>query len=30
MVSRAFEKANFIVDTAENGMEEVTKLKESI
>jgi CheY-like chemotaxis protein len=30
MVSRAFEKANFIVDTAENGMEGVTKLKESI
>jgi CheY-like chemotaxis protein len=30
MVARAFEKANFIVDTAENGMEGVAKLKESI
>lgn len=30
MVSRAFEKANFIVDTAENGQEGVAKLKESI
>ena len=30
MVSRAFEKANFIVDTAVNGMEGVAKLKESI
>lgn len=30
MVSRAFEKANFIVDTAENGAEGVVKLKESI
>jgi CheY-like chemotaxis protein len=30
MVARAFEKANFIVDTAENGVEGVKKLKESI
>lgn len=30
MVSRAFEKANFIVDTAENGKEGVEKLKQSI
>lgn len=30
LVSRAFEKANFIVDTAENGVEGVAKLKESI
>jgi CheY-like chemotaxis protein len=30
LVSRAFEKANFIVDTAENGMEGVAKLKQSI
>mmetsp|Transcript_8910 Transcript_8910/g.13110 ORF Transcript_8910/g.13110 Transcript_8910/m.13110 type:complete len:1433 (-) Transcript_8910:115-4413(-) len=30
MVSRAFEKANFIVDTAENGMEGVAKMKEFI
>jgi CheY-like chemotaxis protein len=30
MVSRAFEKANFIVDTAANGEEGVAKLKESI
>mmetsp|Transcript_2311 Transcript_2311/g.5296 ORF Transcript_2311/g.5296 Transcript_2311/m.5296 type:complete len:1371 (+) Transcript_2311:222-4334(+) len=30
MVARAFEKANFVVDTAENGMEGVAKLKESI
>ena len=30
MVARAFERANFIVDTAENGMEGVAKLKESI
>jgi len=30
MVARAFEKANFIVDTAENGAEGVEKLKESI
>lgn len=30
MVARAFEKANFIVDTANNGMEGVAKLKESI
>jgi len=30
MVSRAFEKASFIVDTAENGVEGVQKLKESI
>lgn len=30
LVSRAFEKANFIVDTAENGVEGVHKMKESI
>lgn len=30
LVSRAFEKANFIVDTAENGVEGVAKLKQSI
>uniref|UniRef100_A0A7S1D001 Response regulatory domain-containing protein n=1 Tax=Cyclophora tenuis TaxID=216820 RepID=A0A7S1D001_CYCTE len=30
MVSRAFEKANFIVDTAENGVEGVMKLKKAI
>lgn len=30
MVARAFEKANFIVDTAENGVEGVNKMKESI
>jgi CheY-like chemotaxis protein len=30
MVARAFEKANFIVDTAENGVEGVKKLKASI
>jgi CheY-like chemotaxis protein len=30
LVSRAFEKANFIVDTAENGVEGFAKLKESI
>ena len=30
MVSRAFEKANFIVDTAENGLEGIEKLKTSI
>ena len=30
MIARAFEKANFIVDTAENGMEGVKKLKNSI
>lgn len=30
MVARAFEKANFIVDTAENGREGVEKLKTSI
>jgi CheY-like chemotaxis protein len=30
LVSRAFEKANFIVDTAENGVEGVAKLKKSI
>ena len=30
MVSRAFEKANFVVDTAANGEEGVAKLKESI
>lgn len=30
MVSRAFEKANFIVDTATNGAEGVEKLKKSI
>ena len=30
MIARAFEKANFIVDTAENGMEGVEKLKNSI
>ena len=30
MVSRAFEKANFIVDTAENGQEGVAKLKDSV
>jgi len=30
MVSRAFEKANFIVDTAENGVEGVMKMKQSI
>eukprot|EP00980_Cylindrotheca_fusiformis_P008223 scaffold1736_cov127-Cylindrotheca_fusiformis.AAC.37 len=30
LVSRAFEKANFIVDTASNGLEGVEKLKTSI
>ena len=30
MVARAFEKANFIVDTAENGVEGVRKLKKAI
>jgi CheY-like chemotaxis protein len=30
MVARAFEKANFIVDTAENGVEGVKKMKASI
>lgn len=30
LVSRAFEKANFIVDTASNGAEGVEKLKQSI
>ncbi|KAL3936085.1 MAG: hypothetical protein SGBAC_008518 [Bacillariaceae sp.] len=30
LVSRAFEKANFIVDTAANGLEGVTKLKTAI
>jgi len=30
LVARAFEKANFIVDTAENGEEGVRRLKESI
>lgn len=30
LVSRAFEKANFIVDTAANGSEGVEKMKESI
>jgi len=30
LVARAFEKANFIVDTAENGVEGVNKMKESI
>lgn len=30
MVARAFEKANFIVDTAENGREGVAKLKQSV
>lgn len=30
MVARAFENANFIVDTAENGVEGVEKLKKSI
>merc|ERR1719232_2444051 len=30
MVSRAFEKANFIVDTAEDGVKGVVKMKESI
>ena len=30
IVARAFEKANFIVDTAENGVEGVNKMKESI
>uniref|UniRef100_A0A6U5PP61 Response regulatory domain-containing protein n=1 Tax=Grammatophora oceanica TaxID=210454 RepID=A0A6U5PP61_9STRA len=30
MVARAFEKANFIVDTAENGVEGVKKLKHQI
>ena len=30
MVARAFEKANFIVDTAEDGVKGVVKMKESI
>ncbi|KAL7480991.1 hypothetical protein ACHAW6_006671 [Cyclotella cf. meneghiniana] len=30
LVARAFEKVNFIVDTAENGVEGVNKMKESI
>ena len=30
MVARAFEKANFIVDTAEDGVKGVNKMKESI
>ena len=30
LVARAFEKVNFIVDTAENGVEGVIKMKESI
>ncbi|KAL9189776.1 hypothetical protein ACHAXT_009451 [Thalassiosira profunda] len=30
MVARAFEKANFIVDTAEDGVQGVNKMKESI